>query len=65
MQNIVLKYGGKIKTKSNMKDLFYFISDFLNSNNKRLSGRFFHVNEKINNIKNINKNRFKLRRILK
>lgn len=65
MQNIVLKYGGKIKTRSNMNDLFYFISDFLNSNNKKLSGRFFHVNEKINNIKNINKNRFKLRRILR
>ena len=65
MQKIVKKYGGEIKTKSNMGKLFIFLEIFFKSKNKNISGRFIHVNQNLNSFKKLDKNLFKLRRFEK
>ena len=63
MQKIVKKFGGEIKTKSNMSKLFKFLESFFELRNKNISGRFIHVNQNIKGFKKLDKNLFKLRRL--
>lgn len=63
----VIKYGGKINTKTNISESVLFAKNFIldNFNCKLLNGRFLHVRDNLSESTNIesNSNHFKLRRI--